>query len=176
MAGARPLLIRHHYLRPATGTSGSSSQGSRGDSLERRQLPAAHPATRQPWKARYVPSEHGDATMTETTLPQVPRLATAVEAAVGRGDACGREADERDLLHALAEQPEAVAGKALSMSGFSARSEIISTADVARRSCVDVLVDAEDVAVADGSSFLATEHVLYTLLRPGWDEPLVVVQ
>jgi serine-type D-Ala-D-Ala carboxypeptidase/endopeptidase len=106
------------------------------------------------------------------SFAQAPRLAAAVEDATRRAESAAREPDEIDLLDALIRQREAVAGKALAMYDVSKESRGDGVAIVRPRQCLDVLREAEDFAAADGSFFVATEHVLYALMRPGaaaWD-------
>lgn len=102
-------------------------------------------------------------------LPSAPRLVAALEEATRAAEIGGRQPDEVDLLHALAGQVDAVAGKALAAYQVSARSSREAATLVGPRSCRDVLDDAEDFAAADGSFFVATEHVLCALLRPQSD-------
>lgn len=100
-------------------------------------------------------------------VPRVPRLGAALDTAARRAESGGRRPDELDLLLGLAEQRDAVAGKALSACGVRTGVLGDQAAAVPPRSCLDVLREAEEFAAAEGSLFLATEHVLYALLRPG---------
>lgn len=99
-------------------------------------------------------------------IPHVPRLVDAIDRARERAESEGRTPDEVDLLDALAEQTEAVAGKALSIYSFAPSVQGDGLGDGLRRSSFEVLRDSEEFAAADGSFFLATEHVLHALLRP----------
>lgn len=105
----------------------------------------------------------------DTPLFRVPRLESVVQAATLAAESAGREVDELDLLDALAGQADAVAGRTMAAAGLrNGRVRPEAGTAASRGRTLDVVVrDAEDFAAADGSLFVATEHVLCVLLAAG---------
>lgn len=155
-------------LAPATGRRGTRTSTGQSASRPLRAMPTRESGA-QPRFARFFVI--GGA-LVSRGMPRAPRLEAAVDAANLGAEPDSRAPDDIDLLKALARQPDAVAGKALGVCDVGDGVARVNVPSLAVRSCVEVLQESEDFAAADGSLFLATEHVLCVLLQPGaapWD-------